>query len=74
MMDFKTKVFKFLAERRHWVGVAGTFSTWTKILSGMPQGSVLGPVLLICFINDMLEVLRSFIYLYADDMQDIPRN
>jgi hypothetical protein len=58
---------QFLTGRRQRVGVAGNFSNWTKVLSGVPQGSVLGPVLFICYINDMPEAVRSLIYLYADD-------
>jgi hypothetical protein len=47
--------------------VAGTFSTWVEVMSGVPQGSVLGPILFVCFINDMPDVVESFIYMYADD-------
>ena len=47
--------------------MAGTFSTWVEVLSGVPQGSVLGPLLFICFINDMPDVVKSCVYMYADD-------
>jgi len=57
----------FLIGRRQRVGVAGSFSTWADVISGVPQGSVLGPILFVCFINDMPEVVRSLIYMYADD-------
>ena len=57
----------FLTGRRQRVGVAGSFSTWAEVLSGLPQGSVLGPVLCVCYINDMPEAIVSFIFMYADD-------
>src|SRR5664279_972649 len=58
---------QFLVNRKQRVGVAGCFSEWTLVDSGVPQGSVLGPILFVCFINDMPETMASFIYLYADD-------
>ena len=58
----------FLHERRQHVSVNGAFSRWNKVASGIPQGSVLGPALFVCFINDMPEAVRcSSIKLFADD-------
>jgi len=42
------------------------FSSWVEVISGVPQGSVVGPVLFICYI-DMPDMITSFIYMYADD-------
>jgi len=47
--------------------IAGIESDWASVLSGVPQKSVLGPVLFICYINDMSNTVSSFIYMYADD-------
>jgi len=57
----------FLSDRRQKVYVSGAGSTWSYVTSGVPQGSVLGPVLFVCYINGMPEVTKSMIYLYADD-------
>ena len=37
------------------------------VLSGIPQGSVLGPLLFILFVNDMPDVVKSHIQMFADD-------
>ena len=57
----------FLSSRRQQVVVEGVVSSWVQVLSGVPQGSVLGPLLFVCYINDMPDMITSFIYMYADD-------
>ena len=57
----------FLIGRRQLVMVAGTGSQWAPVLIGVPQGSVLGPLLFISYINEMPETVSSFIYMYTDD-------
>ena len=57
----------FLSNRRQRVVVNGTFSNWKPVLSGIPQGSVLGPVLFIIFINDLPDLIKCLIKLFADD-------
>ena len=57
----------FLSERRKRVFVNGQASTWTHITAGVPQGSILGPILFLIYINDLSEGLSTNSKLFADD-------
>ena len=57
----------FLVGRRQRVSINGTVSDWASVRSGVPQGSVLGPILFVAFINDLPEVVSSVCSMYADD-------
>ena len=57
----------FLYERSQYVSVSGSTSSKSPVSSGVPQGSVLGPVLFIYYINDMPDLVLSTIKLFADD-------
>jgi len=61
----------FLNERFQCVGVEHCNSEWLPVLSGIPLGTVLGPVLLILFIDDIGVICSGFVIhkLFADDMK-----
>ena len=56
----------FLEGRRQRIIVNGSKSSWTRVTSGMPQCSVLGPLLFVCYVNDMPENITSTAYMFAD--------
>ena len=49
------------------VSVEGETSAWTAVHSGVPQGSVLGPLLFLVYINDLEDGVASNILKFADD-------
>jgi len=53
------------------VKINGFYSDWADVLSGIPQGTILGPILFIIYINDLPDVCKQFInvYLFADDVK-----
>lgn len=57
----------WLAGRRQRVVVDAEYSNWSKVKSGVPQGSVLGPILFLIYINDLDENIKSKINKFADD-------
>ena len=57
----------FLHDRNQSVVVEGKQSPTVPVLSGVPQGSVLGPCLFLAYINDLPDSLKSRARLFADD-------
>ena len=57
----------FLKNLQMRVDVHDSFSDWAEVLSGGPQGSVLGPLLFLIFVNDILDWIRTNVRMFADD-------
>ena len=58
---------KWLTDRRQRVVVDGEVSSWKSVLSGVPQGFVLGPILFLVYINVLEEGVTGKILKFADD-------
>ena len=60
-------VEQWLTDRIQRVVVDGEISSWKSVLSGVPQGSVLGPILFLAYISDLEEGVTGKILKFADD-------
>ena len=57
----------FLENRQQRVAVNGQFSSWRRVTSGIPKGSVLAPLLFVIYINDLPDTVLSQVFLFLDD-------
>ena len=62
----------FYQNREERLVLNGQTSVWRKINSGVPQGSVLGPLIFLIYINDLPDGLTSICKVFADDTSLFP--
>ena len=62
-----TLIEDYLANRKQCVVLNGKSSPWATISTGVPQGSVLGPLFFLVYINDLVDNINCEIKIFADD-------
>ena len=71
VMGINGKLFdvitSYLNNRQQYVSLSGTSSSLISIKAGVPQGSVMGPLLFWVYINDISDVIQSDNFLFADE-------
>jgi len=65
-IDGSLLIRSFLTNRRQRVVLRSNCSEWSPVISGVPQGILLGPIVFIIYINDILANITSTVKIYAD--------
>ena len=60
-------IHSYLSDRWQRTKISNSFSSWSALLKGVPQGSVLGPILFNIYLNDIFYFLHCNICNFADD-------
>ena len=73
LQDFRGNVLNwvssFLSDRKMSVSVMGSSSRPRRVISGVPQGSVLGPLLFLIYVNNIASDLTCRYKVFADDLK-----
>ena len=72
--NFLVILESYLNDRKQFVKIGQSNSTMLDVTSGLPQGSLLGPLMFIVYINDTTENVNSFALGYADDYKFLSTN
>ena len=59
----------YLCQRSQRVILDGKYSDWAPVLSGVPEGSILGPILFTCYVADLPRQIKTCSLSYADDVK-----
>ena len=57
----------FLTNARQRVQIRGSYSEWSPVISDVPQGSILGPIMFPIYVNDIPNIITPTTKLFADD-------
>ena len=57
----------FLTNRKQRLQIRGSYSEWSPVISGVPEGSILGPIMFLIYVNDIPNIITSTAKLVADD-------
>ena len=66
-------IMQWLHDRKQRVVIRGSFSSWISVLSGVPQCSILEPILFLIYINDLDYGIKNWILKFADDTRIFSR-